>query len=303
MTSLENFNTTADHNNIGENSDDECCLCGKLWEPYCTGWPLCDTPNCPNVCCTDCSRALIVSDQFYCPMCSGSGQSAAATVGGAVASVVQVCNEIDSLPLSQKAIKSILRNLIKHPEDEKYRRLRLNNPRVKSLLDLDPCRRLLSQIGFVETTDELPNNNNDNNKEPVLLLEGSVDAKEVQQLLDIFEGVLEEEKEDGEDEDGHQKKNVEQQQQQQPKAGRIIGPKTNDDETKATAKESNNDEMDDAKSKLEYAESMTGSKRQLADGGDGDGDSDDDDQSPNKPPDVGDVDENNVTDVKRQKTE
>ena len=165
---------------IGQNSEDECCLCGRLWDPSCTGWPMCDTPNCPNVCCSTCSQALIVSDMFYCPLCAGSGQSAVAAVGGAIATTVSICNELDALPLSQKAIKAILRNLLKQPENPKYRRLRLNNPKVKSLLDLDPCQRLLSLVGFVQQQE---------NNEPVLVLEGSVNKEEVQQLLDILEGL------------------------------------------------------------------------------------------------------------------
>lgn len=167
----------------GENSEDECCLCGRLWDPSCTGWPLCDTPNCPNVCCSDCSQALIVSELFYCPPCSGSGESAAATVGGAVATAIGVCSELESLPLSRKAIQAILRNLTKEPDNPKYRKLRLNNKKVKSLLDLDPCRRLLTMVGFTEQEVD---------KEPVLILDGSVNVSEVKQLLDIMDGLTNE---------------------------------------------------------------------------------------------------------------
>jgi hypothetical protein len=117
---------------------------------------------------------------FYCPLCSGSGQSAAATVGGVIATAVAVCSELESLPLSQKAIKAILRNLIKQPDNPKYRKLRLNNPKVKNLLDLDPCRRILTLIGFSQQ--KLQN-------EAILVLQGSVNIHEVQQLLDILDGL------------------------------------------------------------------------------------------------------------------
>ncbi|KAL3926122.1 MAG: hypothetical protein SGBAC_013594 [Bacillariaceae sp.] len=167
----------------GENSEDECCLCGRLWDSSCTGWPLCDTPNCPNVCCTTCSPALIVSDMFYCPPCSGTGKSAAATVGGAIATAIAVCAELESLPLSQNAIQAILKNLLKQPDNPKYRKLRLNNKKVKGLLDLDPCRRLLTMVGFAEQ--EVDN-------EPVLILEGSISIDEVKQILNILDGLSEE---------------------------------------------------------------------------------------------------------------
>ncbi|CAJ1970341.1 unnamed protein product [Cylindrotheca closterium] len=167
----------------GENSEDECCLCGRLWDASCTGWPLCDTANCPNVCCSTCSQALIVSDMFYCPICSGSGESAAATVGGAIATAVSVCSELESLPLSRNSIQGLLKNLLKQPDNPKYRKLRLNNKKVKELLDLDPCRRLLTMVGFTEQ--EL-------DREPVLMLEGSVNVCEVRQLLDILEGLSDE---------------------------------------------------------------------------------------------------------------
>lgn len=168
--------------NIGENSNDECCLCGQLWLPSSRGWPLCDSSDCENVCCSDCSQALIVSEVFYCPPCAGAARNAAATVGGAVATTVKVCSELEKLPLSQKAIKTILRNLLKDPENLKFRKLRLNNPKVKSLLDIDPCRRLLTFVGFSEKQDS-------ETHEPLLLLEGKVNMEEVKQLLEIMESL------------------------------------------------------------------------------------------------------------------
>ena len=168
--------------NSGENSNDECCLCGELWLPSSKGWPLCDTPDCENVCCSNCSQALIVSEVFYCPPCAGAGRNAAAAVGGAVATTVKVCSELEKLPLSQNAIKTILRNLLKDPENLKFRKLRLNNPKVKSLLDIDPCRRLLTFVGFSDKQDS-------ETHEPLLLLEGKVDMEEVKQLLDIMESL------------------------------------------------------------------------------------------------------------------
>ena len=100
-----------------------------------------------------------------------------------MATAIAVCSELESLPLSQKAIHAILRNLAKEPGNPKYRKLRLNNIKVKSLLDLDPCRRLLTLVGFAEKEVD---------KEPVLILEGSVNIDELKQLLDIMDGLTDE---------------------------------------------------------------------------------------------------------------
>lgn len=165
----------------GENSEDECCLCGRLWDQTCTGWPLCDTPSCPNTVCKDCAKALIVTEFFYCPPCGGSGIYAAASAGPAVTSLVQVCFELETLPLSMKAMKTICRNLLKKEDNPKYRTLRLANPKVKELLDLDPCRRLLTFIGFVEKKND--------NAEISLVKEGSIDKGHIIQIYDILESL------------------------------------------------------------------------------------------------------------------
>eukprot|EP00980_Cylindrotheca_fusiformis_P000982 scaffold265_cov131-Cylindrotheca_fusiformis.AAC.17 len=175
----------------GEDSNDECFLCGKLWDPSCKGWPLCDA--CPNTCCTECASVLIVGDgDFYCPSCTSNGQSAAAAVGGAIASAVRVCSQIiDELPVSAKAIQTILRNLQKDPNNPKYRKLRLRNKKVQELLDLDPCRRVLTMVGFTETMQPSATSQSDDEPMLVLLDDHRVDAGELQQLLDIFEGLQE----------------------------------------------------------------------------------------------------------------
>jgi hypothetical protein len=198
MTSLTQQQQEED---IGEHSNDDCVLCGRLWDPSCTGWPLCDAPGCPNTCCNGCSSVLIVAEHFYCPPCASLGTSAAAAVGGAVASAVAVCSElVDNLPLSSKALQTILRNLIKDPSNPKYRKLRLRNKKVIELIDLDPCRRLLTLVGFTETQTQ-------QDKEPVLLLldETPLNVSELQRLLEIFEG-LESPKEHDTTEDGEESK-------------------------------------------------------------------------------------------------
>jgi hypothetical protein len=190
MSSITQQQQQQQEEDIGEHSNDDCVLCGKLWDSSCTGWPLCDAPGCPNTCCNGCSSVLIVAEHFYCPPCASLGTSAAAAVGGAVASAVAVCSElVDHLPLSSKALQTILRNLIKDPSNPKYRKLRLRNKKVRELIDLDPCRRLLTLIGFTETTETTQTQQD--NKEPVLLLldETMINASELQQLLEIFEGL------------------------------------------------------------------------------------------------------------------
>ena len=137
---------------IGENSSDECCMCGDVWTEGQQGWILCDSENgCENTVCAKCATALncSVSELFYCPICAGSGQSAAATAGGAVATAVAACAELEKLPLSFEATKKILTNLLHHPDDPKYRKLRLENKSVRQLVDLEPVLNILSSVGFV----------------------------------------------------------------------------------------------------------------------------------------------------------
>ena len=94
---------------IGESSDDDCCVCGDVWTEGQHGWLLCDAGGCENTVCPKCAStlSLSVSELFYCPMCAGSGQSAAATAGGAVATAVAACAELENLPLSFKTTKRI----------------------------------------------------------------------------------------------------------------------------------------------------------------------------------------------------
>ena len=50
------------------------------------------------------------------------------------------------------------------------------------MLDIDPCRRLLTFVGFSDKQDS-------ETHEPLLLLEGKVNMEEVKQLLDIMESL------------------------------------------------------------------------------------------------------------------
>jgi hypothetical protein len=180
----------------------------KGWTEGAAGWVLCD--GCENVVCPVCttSLGLLVSDLFYCPPCSGSGQSAAATVGGAVATAVAACAELEALPLSFKAVQRILSNLSKNPDEVKYRRLRLENPAVRKYVDLDPVLRILTSIGFVRTEEERSVDNgpsSDKSKPPVeqvLVLEGDVDECQINELLEILDGLSPESGDNAEQVDG-----------------------------------------------------------------------------------------------------
>lgn len=170
----------------------------KDWTEGAAGWVLCD--GCENVVCPLCttSLGLLVSDLFYCPPCSGSGQLAAATVGGAVATAVAACAELETLPLSFKAVQRILSNLSKSPDEIKYRRLRLENPAVKKYVDLAPVLRILTSIGFVRkeearSVEEGSQSDDKSNYKPpveqVLVLEGNVDVGQINELLNILDGL------------------------------------------------------------------------------------------------------------------
>lgn len=169
------------------------CHHAKDWTEGAAGWVLCDT--CENVVCPVCTEylGLIVSDLFYCPPCSGAGQSAAATVGGAVATAVAACTELEALPLSFKAVQKILSNLSKSPEEVKYRRLRLENPAVRKYCDLDPVLRILTSIGFVRKEEERAVEEGSQSDKPpveqVLVLEGDVDVGQIKELLEILDGL------------------------------------------------------------------------------------------------------------------
>ena len=132
-----------------DGSNDDCLLCGAI---YCgeAGWPLCDTPGCANVCCASCvaTTGLSVGDLFYCPACAGGGESAAAVAGGALTAATLGLVDLSKMPLSLKALRSVVKNV--RNDDPKYRRLRLANPKVARALDVPPARRCLATLGFVE---------------------------------------------------------------------------------------------------------------------------------------------------------
>ena len=174
-------------------------MCGDEWTEGQQGWVLCDSDGCENCVCPKCTSTLSLSVSellFYCPICAGSGDSAAATAGGAVATAVAACTELEKLPLSFKTTKRILSNLSKNPNDLKYRKLRLENKSVKQLVDLEPVLNILTSIGFVRTqcarqihpTQGAKTNANLPPTEEVLLLEGPV-LKEVNELLEILDGL------------------------------------------------------------------------------------------------------------------
>ena len=180
-------------------------MCGHEWSEGEKGWVLCDSTSCENTVCPSCTQnlGLIVSDLFYCPPCSGSGQSAAATVGGAVATAVAAFAELEALPLSFKAVQKILANLAKTPDEPKYRKLRLENKAVKKYIDLEPVLRILASIGFVRREEErkLPVVHHQGEEsseaypaplppvEQILVLEGSVDVGQIKELIEILDGL------------------------------------------------------------------------------------------------------------------
>lgn len=185
--------TSFNEGGTGESSNDECCLCGKEWTPDEKGWPLCDTADCPNTVCSNCAQIhqLSVSELFYCPPCAGGGQSAAATVGGAVATAVAALSSaLERLPMSQATLRTILRNIQEHPTDPKFRRLRLENKSIKEYIDLEPVRRILESIGFFQTeeTRQKPKAGFPST-EQVLVLDGDVDVALVKELADVMDGL------------------------------------------------------------------------------------------------------------------
>eukprot|EP00729_Bicosta_minor_P008272 gene8272-15118_t len=99
------YNPRDFEDNGGEVGADECCMCNKRWQPGLDGWPLCDSNGCSNVVCNECTAmmSLLVSDLFYCPECAGSGVSAAALAGGAIASAVKACSELVPFPRTLRA--------------------------------------------------------------------------------------------------------------------------------------------------------------------------------------------------------
>ena len=114
-------------------------------------------------------------------------------MGGAVATAVAACTELEALPLSFKAVQKILSNLSKCPDEVKYRRLRLENPAVRKYCDLDPVLRILTSIGFVRREEERAVEEGSQSDKPpveqVLVLEGDVDVGQIKELLDILDGL------------------------------------------------------------------------------------------------------------------
>lgn len=113
-----------------------------------------------------------------------------------MATAVAACAELEKLPLSFKATRKILSNLVSKPDEMKYRRLRLENKAVKELIDLEPVLNILSSVGFTRTlcerfvSDNASAENNKNNcKEEVLLLEGSLPIDSINEILEIFDGL------------------------------------------------------------------------------------------------------------------
>ena len=180
---------------IGENSNDNCCMCGDEWSEGHQGRVLCDSDKCENTVCTKCTSmlSLSVSELFYCPVCAGSGQSAAATAGGALATAVAACTELEKLPQSFKTTQKILTNLLRKPEEQKYRKLRMENKSVKQLVDLEPVLNILTSIGFVRKQCERQQNTKHSVEllpmEDVLLLEGPLPTDHVHELLEILDGL------------------------------------------------------------------------------------------------------------------
>jgi hypothetical protein len=182
-------------NDVGENSNDECCICGEEWQEGEKGWVLCDAEECENTVCQKCTSllSLSVSELFYCPPCAGSGNSAAATAGAAIVSAVAACSELEKLPLSFKATQKILTNLLKSPEEAKYRKLRITeNKKVKELLDYEPVLNILTSVGFVRKHCPREQEIEDETITPteeVLILEGEVPISQIRDLLNILEGL------------------------------------------------------------------------------------------------------------------
>ena len=114
-------------------------------------------------------------------------------MGGAVATAVAACTELEALPLSFKAVQKILSNLSKRPDEVKYRRLRLENPAVRKYCDLDPVLRILTSIGFVRKEEERAVEEGSQTDKPpveqVLVLEGDVDIGQIKELLEILDGL------------------------------------------------------------------------------------------------------------------
>ena len=115
-------------------------------------------------------------------------------IAAAVTSAVAACTELEKLPLSFKATQKILSNLVKAPEEPKYRKLRLENKRVKELLDFDPVLNILSAVGFARKQCPREQKNDTETKtttqtEEVLVLEGEVPISQIKDLLNIFEGL------------------------------------------------------------------------------------------------------------------
>lgn len=182
--------------NAGAAHEDECHLCGKMWTEDQPGWPLCDTKHCPNTICRECTsrHGLSVSAElFYCPTCAGSSSaSAAAQLGGVATSTIHALTKtLGKLPASQRTLRTILHNLYLHPEEPKYRILRLENKRISSEINLEPIRNVLDLVGFVQGQQPRAKPKPDYpSTEAILHVESVVDRDFLKELIDILDGLL-----------------------------------------------------------------------------------------------------------------
>lgn len=117
------------------------------------------------------------------------------TAGGVVSTAVAACLELEKLPLSFSTVQKILTNLQLHPDEQKYRKLRLENKTVKEVCDLEPVLNILTSVGFVRTHCARQSKKKKNvdidlpPTEEVLLLEGPVPTEQVNELLQILNGL------------------------------------------------------------------------------------------------------------------
>ena len=77
-----------------------------------------------------------------------------AVAGGAIASTVKTCSELTNHPRTLRAIRRVLQNLMDHPDESKYRQLRLANATVQATLAAHPqALALLASVGFTPLHD------------------------------------------------------------------------------------------------------------------------------------------------------
>jgi hypothetical protein len=73
--------------------------------------------------------------------------------GGAVCGAVQAISELSRHPLTLDALRRVLCNLRDHPEDPRFRQLKLSNPKVRDTLCFPQALQLLASVGFTELPD------------------------------------------------------------------------------------------------------------------------------------------------------